>query len=140
MFFTTADLTENSFVINEDFVRRGLARNEDEFYSVSKNELMLFWHAPFYKTSPEIISYGNNAGYTYVNSNHEYSEFDEKLLSPEDLITKYFNELEKSEGGIVPVVGGFSQGIHAKPLYNYLDILITVLIDGNFEFVQLNEL
>ena len=140
MFFTTADLTENSFVINEDFVRRGLARNEDEFYSVSKNELMLFWHAPFYKTSPEIISYGNNAGYTYVNSNHEYSEFDDKLLTPEDLITKYFNELESSKGGIVPVVGGFSQGNHAKPLYNYLDILISVLIDGNFEFVQLNEL
>ncbi len=140
MFFTTADLTENSFVINEDFVRRGLARNEDEFYSVSKNELMLFWHAPFYKTSPEIISYGNNAGYTYVNSNHEYSEFDDKLLTPEELITKYFNELESSKGGIVPVVGGFSQGNHAKPLYNYLDILISVLIDGNFEFVQLNEL
>lgn len=140
MFFTTADLTENSFVIDEDFIRRGLARNEDEFYSVSKNELMLFWHAPFYKTSPELISYGNNAGYTYVISNQDFSEFDEKNSSPEELITKYFNEIKNSGGGVIPVVGGFSQGVHAKPLYNYLDILISILIDGDFEFVQLNEL
>ena len=140
MFFTTADLTANSFVINEDFIRRGLARNEDEFYSVSKNELMLFWHAPYYKTSPELISYGNNAGYTYVNSNQDFSEFDEKNSSPEELITKYYNEIKRNGGGVIPVVGGFSQGVHAKPLYNYLDILISILIDGDFEFVQLNEL
>ena len=140
MFFTTADLTDNSFVINEDFVRRGLARNEDEFYDDTKNELMLFWHTPYYKVTPELIKYGANAGYTYVDSRQDVSEFDDTVFPPEELIEKYYLQMKKNGGGIIPVVGGFSQGIHAKPLYNYLDILISVLIDGDFEFVSLNEL
>ena len=140
MFFTTADLTDNSFVINEDFVRRGLARNEDEFYDITKNELLLFWHTPYYKVSPELIAYGQNAGYTYVDSLQALSEFEDKNLLPEELITNYYLQMKKNGGGIIPVVGGFSQGTHAKPLFNYLDILISVLINGNFEFVSLNEL
>jgi len=46
MFFTISDLTGDSFVMDEDFIRRGLARSEDEFYDCTGNELLLYWHAP----------------------------------------------------------------------------------------------
>ena len=140
MFFTTADLTENSFVINEDFVRRGLARNEDEFYACTGTELTLFWHAPYYSISPELISYGENAGYTYVNSVTDVSEFKNPDMDPEKLIKKYCVGLEKSGGGVVSVVGGFSQSNHSRPLYKYVALLISALLDSGYELVDLNSL
>ncbi len=140
MFFTTADLTENSFVINEDFVRRGLARNEDEFYACTGTELTLFWHAPYYSVSPELITYGGNAGYTYVNACCDVSEFTNPDMDPEKLIKRFCQSLEKSGGGVVSVVGGFSQSNHSRPLYKYLALLISALLDSGYELVDLNSL
>ena len=140
MFFTTANLTENSFVINEDFVRRGLARNEDEFYDCTKTELTLFWHAPYYNTTPDIIKYGENAGYTYIHSSTDISEFNNPDMDPEKLIKKYLQALEKSNGGVVSIVGGFSQSNHSRPLYKYMALLISALLDSGYELVDLNSL
>ena len=140
MFFTTANLTENSFVINEDFIRRGLARNEDEFYDCTKNELTLFWHAPYYSTSPYIITAGDNAGYTYVFPCSDFSEFNNPDMDPEKLIRKYIAALEKTNGGVVSVVGGFSQSNHSRPLYKYMSLLISALLDSGYELVDLNSL
>ncbi len=140
MFFTTANLTENSFVINEDFVRRGLARNEDEFYDCTKTELTLFWHAPYYDTTPDIITYGGNAGYTYVNPCSDVSEFNNPDMDPEKLIKKFLLGLDKTNGGVVSVVGGFSQSNHSRPLYKYMALLISALLDSGYELVDLNSL
>ena len=140
MFFTTADLTENSFVINEDFVRRGLARNEDEFYACTGTELTLYWHAPYYSVSPELITYGGNAGYTYVNACTDVSEFTNPDMDPEKLIKRFCQALEKSNGGVVSVVGGFSQSNHSRPLYKYIALLISALLDSGYELVDLNSL
>ena len=140
MFFTTANLTENSFVINEDFVRRGLARNEDEFYACTGTELSLFWHAPYYAVNPELITYGGNAGYTYVNTVCDISEFSNPDMDPEKMIKKFCQALEKSGGGVVSVVGGFSQSNHSRPMYKYLSLLISALLDSGYELVDLNSL
>ncbi len=142
MFFSTTDLVNNSFIIDENFIRRGLARNEDEYYQCTQKELSLYWHAPYYSVEPKIIDYGTAAGYTYVNSYQ--TENDTALLNketkPEALIYAYCESLKKTNGGIVPVSTGFSQGNRTDPLYNYLDILICALIDSGFEFVTVNEL
>ena len=140
MFFTTANLTERSFVINEDFVRRGLARNEDEFYACTGTEHSLFWHTPYYAVTPELITYGGNAGYTYVNACSDVSEFTNPDMDPEKLIKRFLQGLEKSEGGVVSVVGGFSQSNHSRPLYKYTALLISALLDSGYELVDLNSL
>ena len=140
MFFTPFDLTDNSFVISEDFISRGLARNEDEFYDCTGSELMLYWHAPYYSITDEKISYGDNTGYTYVEPCTKKLEFDNYSNMPESLIETLYTEVSKKNGGVVPVVGGFSQGYHIEPLYNYLDLLISTLIEGGFELVEITEL
>lgn len=142
MFFSTVDLIKDSYVVDEDFVRRGLARNEDEFYKCTGNELSLFWHAPYFSCDEKITEYGKNAGYTYVNSLHKNSD-SQKLsqdYKPEDLIYEYCNNLKYLDNTIVPISVGFSQGERFDPLYNYLDILICALIDNNFEIVTVSEL
>ncbi len=140
MFFTTTNLSDNSFVMDEDFIRRGLARNEDEFYSCTSSELSLNWHAPYYKADPNIISYAENAGYKYIHSYHDYNDYNGIDLSPQEMIQQYFDSLKKTNGGIVPVSVGFSQSSGNEPLYNYLDLLISALIDSGYEIVEVEDL
>ncbi len=137
MFFSQTDLVNNSFVVDEDFIRRGLARNEDEYYGIAEKELSLFWHAPYYSVSPKIIAAGQKAGYEYINSYNDFNDSAKlnKNIKPEYLIQKYLDSLRKTGGGIVPVTVGFSQGNRTDPLYNYLDLLICSLVDAGYEFV-----
>lgn len=140
MFFTTTDLTDRSFVMDEDFIRRGLARNEDEFYNCTGKELNLVWHAPFFHSNPNIITYGENAGYKYIQSYHDVDDYNNPELTPEQLIQKYYESIAITNGGIIPVTIGFTQGNRTEPLYNYLDLLISALIDAGYELVDINDL
>lgn len=142
MFFSSTDLINNPFIIDEEFVRRGLARNEDEFFNCTGKELLLYWHAPYYSSNPKIESFGQKAGYTYVSTNikeNDSTELD-KELKPESLIYSYCETLKKNNGGIVPLCTGFAQGRRIDPLYNYIDILICALMDSGFEFVPITDL
>lgn len=133
MFFTTADLTDRTFVIDEDFIRRGLARNEDQFFACTGSELTLYWHAPYYKATDLIIQAGNSSNYTYV----------QPLLTKTDdsqsLIQTFYSNVKEKNGGIIPVTIGFSQSGTYEFLYNHLDLLICALLDEGFEFVSISE-
>lgn len=142
MFFSSTDLVNNPFVVDEEFIRRGLARNEDEFFQCTGKELSLYWHAPYYSVNDKILSYAQNAGYTYVASNMKETDtlLLDKETKPESLIYSYCETLKKNGGGIVPVTAGFSQGNRVDPLYNYIDILICALMDSGFEFVCVTDM
>lgn len=142
MFFSSTDLVDNPFVVDEEFIRRGLGRNEDEFFQCTGKELSLYWHAPYYSVNQKIIEYGQKAGYEYIASGMKENDslYLDKETKPETLINSYCETLKKNGGGIVPVAAGFSQGNRIDPLYNYIDILIGALIDSGFEFVLLTDM
>lgn len=138
MFFSLTDLTQKEFLFDEDFIRRGLARNEDEFYQCTQKELAVFWHAPYYKTTEKIVNYAKNAGYVYLNGKTENleNEFD----TPFDIIQKYYAKVVKEGGGVIPVTVGYSTVQNREFLYDYLDVLINGLAENGFEIVGINEL
>lgn len=138
MFFSLTDLTQNEFVIDEDFIRRGLARNEDEFYQCTQKELSVFWHAPYYKTNEKIINYAKNAGYVYINTQAENLE--KESDTPFELIQKYYAKIVKEGGGVIPVAVGYSGSQNKEFLYDYLDLLVNALVENGFELVGINEL
>lgn len=148
MFYTVTDLYDsNNFVMDEDFVRRGLARNEDEFFATTGHELSLLWHAPFYKTDKQVISAGNLAGYNYV----------QRMPFPSDTITmemaaitgkKYYSSNQIIEyiikrikdKDVIPVSTGVSGGTRNEYLYDNLDILIGSILDSGYEIVTAGSL
>ena len=142
MFFSQTDLVNNPFVVDEEFIRRGLARNEDEFYNCTGKELSLYWHGPYYSVNNDIIKYAKAAGYETIVSYSRLndSELLDKDTKPEQIIQDYCNTLAKIGGGVVPVSVGFAQGNRTEPLYNYLDLLICALLDSGFEFVNIQDL
>ena len=142
MFFSETDLVNNPFVVDEEFIRRGLARNEDEFYNCTGKELSLYWHAPYYSVNNDIIKYSATAGYTTIVSYSRLNDSEKlgKDVRPEQIIQDYCTTLSKIGGGVVPVSVGFAQGGRTEPLYNYLDLLICALLDSGFEFVNIQDL
>lgn len=138
MFFSLSDLTQDTFIIDEEFIRRGLARNEDEFYDVTGKELLPYWHAPYYKSNENLVAFGQAAGYTYIDQKTENLE---KVDSePLVLIQEYYTRAIKNKGGVIPVTIGYTNAHDSDYLYNYLDLLICSLIQGGFDLVSLNQL
>ena len=149
MFFTSSDLFGKEFVINEEFIRRGLARNEDEFFACTKKEISLFWHAPYYQANSAIKEFGAKAGYTYIspklkdfdNVTLEQALFEnKKYVSTADLIDEIMNVLKVSGGGIVPVTVGISKGSRVDYLYDYLPLLLSAILDEGYKVIPVKYL
>lgn len=149
MFFTKSKLTQSGFVIDENYIRRGLARNEDEYFACTKKELSLMWHDPFYEGTDKIIEAGKNAGYAYIMPflGVRDSVFLEdvvngkgKYVSPSEIIDVYMKHLKSNGGGIVPVTVGLSNGTRESYLYDSLDLLLSAILDAGFDIVPVRYL
>ncbi len=147
MFFTNADLTEKGFFVDNDFIRRGLARNEDEFFTLTGSELSLLWHAPHYRATKSIKQSGQEAGYKYI----EAGRFSLDVMTLENAAVRQGWYLSASEiisfytenavdGSIIPVSTGIAKGSRTDYLYEKLDLLIASLLDSGYEIVSLRSL
>lgn len=139
MFFTAADFRGKGFVVDEEFIRRGLARNEDEFFAATGSELSLMWHAPFYPVDDKIKSYGEKSGYKYIDLSRlsldtATLEGDRKnwYLSAGELVEFYVGNAHDKM--IIPVSTGISKGTRGDYLYEKLGLLIEDLLEKGFEF------
>lgn len=147
-FYSTRDLVMSDFSIDEEFVKRGLARNEDEFFSVTGQELSLLWHAPNYHDSQMIRSAGSKAGYRYVipymkvsdRITYETMAKDEnqKYMSTKELIDAFVANLHT--GMIIPVTIGRSYGTRNDYLYENIDLLIMAILESGYQITDLRNL
>ena len=142
MFFSAIDLTDNTFVIDEDFIRRGLARNEDEFYQITKKELSLFWHTPFFVKNQMILSAGEKTGYIYVDIPEELLQLQTNSANDniEELLSKYINCVKENDETVLPIQIGYSSQENKTLIYQHLDILICTLLKNGYEFVTINKI
>ena len=147
LYFSTADLTDKNFVIDEEFIRRGLARNEDEFYAATGHELSLLWHAPYYKANPQIKRAGELSGYRYVEAGRlsldtytleKAADGNKWYLGARDLIKLYVDNAHDEM--IIPINVGISDGTRNDYLYEKLGLLIGNLLDCGYDFTLVRDL
>jgi len=147
MFFTNADLTNSGYVVDESFIRRGLARTEDEFFALTGKELSLYWHTPYYKTTSTIVNGGKQAGYTLVVPTTKQLDM-QTLEDTAKNSTTYYSSSKIIEGifsvlkdkAIIPVSVGLSNGTRTDYLYNKIDVLISAIIEKGYKIVPVSEL
>ncbi|MBO4507182.1 MAG: polysaccharide deacetylase family protein [Spirochaetaceae bacterium] len=147
MFITAADLTSSTFISDESFIRRGLARNEDEFFALTGGELTLYWHAPQFKADPKVITSGKAAGYTYVESStplYDTTTLENAAVNGEkyyttaeviDNLSEYF-----AAGAVIPVSLGMGEGTRSDYLYNRFDVLVEAILDAGYRIVPVSEI
>ena len=147
MFFSCADLVENNFIVDKDFIQRGLARNEDEFFNATGKELSLYWHAPFYHSNQLMKTAGTEAGYNYVEVFNKFNDritFEEskesgkEYLNASSLVDSFAENLY--DGIVIPVSIGTMDGTRRDYLYEKLDLLISSILENGYEIVSLKDL
>ena len=150
LFFSYFDMADRRYLITEDFIREGLARNEDDYFAATGSELSLIWHAPYYFVSDAIISAGQSANYIYVSRDVDSLDWVPRRTD-EGLSQLYFPAGElvqrilevKRPGSIVSMQVGIpdsARGGRDDYLFQKLDILINGLLDAGYDVVPVSTL
>jgi peptidoglycan/xylan/chitin deacetylase (PgdA/CDA1 family) len=147
LFFTHFNMTDARFQVDAEFIKRGLARAEDEYHAVTGRELALLWHAPFYFASSQIIAAGRELNYAYVSRDVDTLDWvtkDPGKLTPDI----YFPAAElveravarKKPGSILPILAGKPAGLREDFLFQKLDLLVDALLDRGYTLATVSGL
>ncbi len=147
MFYTPYALNTSLYRVDENFIRRGLARNEDDFYALTGSELSLIWHTPQYYSNSTIQLAGKNAGYAYVDrlinpldtiTLERAVVTGEKYMDASDIIDNIIKELKP--GSVIPISCGISEGIRTDYVYDKLEVLISAILSAGYDIVPVTDL
>jgi peptidoglycan/xylan/chitin deacetylase (PgdA/CDA1 family) len=147
MFFALIDLSDSRYRIQNDFIARGLARNEDEFFNVTGSELSLLWHAPYYAASAEITAAADRVGYVTIGRDVDPLDW----VSREDVLRSGISQYSASDmidrimerklpGSIIPIRLGRLAGGRPDYLYNRLGVLLDALIREGYSINPISTL
>ena len=146
LFYAYFNMTDSSFKIDKDFIKQGLARNEDDYFSSTGNELSLLWHAPYYFANTDIVNASREMNYTYVGRDIDPLDW----VSAEDptLASFYLDSSSlverilklKKPGSIIPLRIGAVEPGRDDYLFHRLDALINGLISLGYSIVPVSTL
>ncbi len=147
LFYAYFNMTDARFQVDEEFIKKGLARNEDEYYTVSGKELSLLWHAPYYFVNSEIIKASKAMNYAYIGRDIDTLDWVTKndknissgiYFSSADLVERIMKM--KKPGSIIPIRLGTPDGGRDDYLFQRVDILINALLKRGYEVVTVSTL
>lgn len=141
LFFAYFNMTDSRYIINKDFIKQGLARNEDDYYQATGQDLSLLWHAPYYFVNSEIIAASAEMNYVYIGRDVEPLDWliiHNEATSTTDLIERIVSL--KQPGSIIPIRVGLADDGKTDYLFTDLDLLINSLILLGYEIKPVSEL
>jgi peptidoglycan/xylan/chitin deacetylase (PgdA/CDA1 family) len=147
LFSAYFNMTDSRFTVDRDFVKAGLARNEDDYYAATGRELSLLWHAPYYIVNSEIISAAAEMNYAYAGrdldsydwvASTESNQARGIYLRSADLVERII--AQKKPGSIIPLQVGAGEGKRDDYLFQKLDLLINELVRRGYDIVPVSTL
>jgi peptidoglycan/xylan/chitin deacetylase (PgdA/CDA1 family) len=147
MFFSAVDPTDARFKIDADYVRRGLARAEDEWFAATGKELSLLWHTPYYTVNTDIVAAGASMNYLYVGRDVDPMDWVTKAdaarlpgayLDAHRIVEKVVAQAKP--GSIIPIRLGTMDGGRDDYLHRELALLIDDLIGQGYQIVPVSTL
>jgi peptidoglycan/xylan/chitin deacetylase (PgdA/CDA1 family) len=147
LFYAYFNMTDSRFEVDKDFIKRGLARNEDDYFKATGSELSLLWHAPYYFINSEIIAASQEMNYTYVSRDVDPLDWiapgsgvrsADLYMPAADILERVLKQ--KKPGSIIPLRIGKTQPEREDYLFHSLDILIDELISLGYTIVPVTQL
>jgi peptidoglycan/xylan/chitin deacetylase (PgdA/CDA1 family) len=135
LFYAPLDFSDSRYRITQEFITRGLARNEDEFFNATGRELSLLWHPPFFRSSSLINNAASAAGYFTVErtidpgdwlSRGDAVRLNLRQTTPSQMIETIIET--KSASAVVPVRLGLLPGGRDEYLFQRIDVLLDALL------------
>ena len=145
LFYAPIDFTDLRYAIAEDFIARGLARNEDEFYQSSGMELSLLWHPPYYTISEEMVAAAARAGYVTVKGDVDPRDWvtleDSRALQltlerSAQIIDRIMGEISSCR--VIPIRLGLLPGGRPDYLFNHIEALLDALLREGYSIVPVS--
>ncbi len=147
LFYYYFNLTDAALRIDSDFIKKGLARNEDEFFKTTGKELSLLWHAPYYFVNSSIIDAAEEMNYSYIGrdvitldwkSDYDTNYGTERFYkSASELVEDIVKQ--KKPGSIITVTIGRPDKGRKDYLFQHLENLINNLITSGYNIVPVSE-
>ena len=145
MFYSPIDLSDTRYRITQEFIARGLARNEDEFHRVTGRELSILWHPPFYRSSTQVNAAAAASGYITVERSIDPGDY----LSREDALRLNLRQIPPAEmieqiiqrresGAVIPVRLGLLPGGRDEYLFQRINVLLDALMRSGYEVVPVS--
>jgi len=147
LFYVYFNMTDSRFHLDKEFIKSGLAKNEDDYFNATGKDLSLIWHAPYYFVSSEIIAAAKEMNYTYIGRDIETLDWVSKNESniasgiyfpSSELVERILKE--KKPGSIIPVRVGIGQGGRDDYLFQKIDLLIDGLVKRGYSIVPVSQL
>lgn len=146
LFFTYFNMTDARYQLDSDFIKGGLARNEDEYFNATGRELSLLWHTPYYLVNSAIIEAAREMNYTYIGRDVDPLEWTRQSarfrqtrgLSAAEMVER-IDKLKKP-GSIIPIRLGKWDDSSVDYLFNNLDLLLNSLVSRGYEVVPVSTL
>ncbi|PKL24269.1 MAG: polysaccharide deacetylase family protein [Spirochaetae bacterium HGW-Spirochaetae-3] len=147
MFFSVFDATDSRYRADAEFIKRGLARTEDEYFAATGSELSLLWHSPNYSTSTDMLESAAEMNYTYVGRDVDPLDWVGRFqgVLTQGLYSDAHDLVERTvaaiaPGSIVPIRIGIPDGGRADYFYNELPLLINAVLAEGYEIVPVSVL
>jgi peptidoglycan/xylan/chitin deacetylase (PgdA/CDA1 family) len=138
MFHIPLNLTDPEFVIDAAFVRQGLARQEDDWFSVTGHELALLWHAPGWVEGPALAEGARAANYKTVGTDLTVTLGPDKGVDVPSVIEALLKS--KKPGSIVPLTLGMKDSTTGESFFNRWDLLLNGLVEAGYRGVTVSQL
>jgi len=147
LFYVNYEMANPRYKLDKDFLKQGLARNEDDFYGATGKELALLWHSPDYFYNKIIEEVTQELNYLYIDrdldpldwiSLEDTGRYGSPYLSNREIIRRILEE--KKPGSIIPVQLGKIKGRREEYLFHDLDLLIDGLIEAGYDVVPVSVL
>ena len=139
-------MTDASYQIDTNFIKQGLAKNEDDYHAITGKELTLLWHAPYYVINSQIIQASREMNYTYIGRDVDpldwVSSQDATMSAfymPAAALVERVMKLKKP-GSIIPIRIGKTSPGREDYLFHDLDTLINGLIEQGYSIVPVSVL
>jgi peptidoglycan/xylan/chitin deacetylase (PgdA/CDA1 family) len=147
MFFTNVDPTDVRFRSDQDYLRRGLARAEDEWFQATGKELSLLWHTPYYATNSDILAAGASMNYSFVGRDidpldwvgrADATKLPGSYRSAHAIVEDIMARVRP--GSIIPIRLGIPEGGRDDYLFNELALLVDDLRGAGYSLVPVSTL
>lgn len=141
LFYTWFDLSAPGYQIDKTFLKKGLARNEDDYFIATGREMAMLWHTPGYYINSEILETSASMQYVFIGTDIPVQDRIKRINA------STYNAVEEAEklllrvkpGSIISLTLGEEEG-QDEYLFQILPMIFDELVRNGYEFVDLQDM
>ncbi len=140
LFSTWFDMSDPSYRIDTEFLKKGLARNEDDYFIATGKEMSLLWHTPYYYLDEDVLDVSSALQYVYIGTDLPHDDRPEYIPHGRggyDALEEANALLKRVKPGSIITLTLGRGDVQDEYLFSLLPYVIDELLRQGYEFIDL---